>query len=239
MYLRSDLGSGSYSVFAFTRQVEAIIAAVTTMRQAPIRLAGRSADPALLEALRDVRAELTQLGLGPLFYWVSVVQSRRRMTSQGLAWYTFGERKLRLPRWTQRTRRESARAFGTKTLSLRAVLRHEFGHALADYLHLEDRACFQRTFGQGTYLTRYAAQNADEDFAETFMRMVTWGGTLRRQDADRSLRAKWRYVRAAVREAGGLRPRLHVDCPVCGEQHICRPGTRRCAACATTFRVAS
>lgn len=209
------------------------------MRHAPISLAGPDADPALLDALRDLRGELTQLGLGPLFYWVSVVQSRRRMSAKGLAWYTFGERKLRLPRWTRRTRRESARAFGTKTLSLRAVLRHEFGHALSDYLHLEDRSCFLRTFGTGTCLTRYAELNADEDFAETFMRFVTWGGQLRRAKTDRSLRAKWRYIRTAIREAGGLRPRLNVACPVCGERHVCRPGTQRCVACATTFRVAS
>jgi hypothetical protein len=228
-----------------TRNIEflwlgaSIIGGVPTMRQAPITLIGNATDPALVDALRDLRRELYALGLGPLFYWVTVVQSRRTMSARGLAWYTFGERKLRLPRWTQRTRRESARAFGAKALSLRAVLRHEFGHALADYLHLEDRRCFKRTFGQGTTLTRYAELNADEDFAETFMRFVTWGGKLRRTNPDRTLRAKWRYVRLAIREAGGLRPRLKVSCPVCGERHVCRPGTHRCAACATTFRVAS
>lgn len=209
------------------------------MRHAPIILRGSDNDPALVDALRDLRSELADVGLGPLFYWVSVVQSRRPASARGLAWYTFGERKLRLPRWTRRARRESARAFGAKSLSLRAVLRHEFGHALADYLHLEDRRCFKRVFGQGTFLTRYAAHNADEDFAETFMRFLTWGGQLRREDPDASLCAKWRYVRKAIREAGGLRPRLKVTCPMCGHQHVCRPGKQRCVACAVVFRVAS
>ena len=208
------------------------------MNRPLIRIHSSRQSASLTSALHDLRREFATLGLSGLFYWVTVEQCARPLTHRGMGWYLFDRRIIRLPRWSRSAVKASARASGSKHISLRAVLRHEFGHALADLLALGERADFRARFGHGEHLTAYAAENADEDFAETFMRYVTWGGRLRRRRPSPALRAKWEYVHRCVLEAAQRRPRLVVTCPSCGSEVACGLGPRRCGACHAPFLVA-
>lgn len=81
--------------------------------------------------------------------------------------------------------------FGQSRVSLRDVLRHEFGHALMD-LHpgLFRSRTFRDAFGSSVgaqhgwhhdpehHITPYAATNPEEDFCETFMVWLKWNGRL-------------------------------------------------------------
>ncbi len=209
-----------------------------SMHRPLIRIHSPGQSPSLTGALRDLRREFAAFGLSGLFYWVTVEQCARPLTARGMGWYLFDRRIIRLPRWSRSAVKASARASGSKHISLRAVLRHEFGHALADLLGLADRADFHSRFGHGEVLTDYAAENADEDFAETFMRFATWRGRLRRRRPSIELRRKWTYVEHCVDEAAQRRPRLLVSCPSCGSEVSCRLGARRCRACHSPFLVA-
>ncbi|MBA3684249.1 MAG: hypothetical protein H0W72_03305 [Planctomycetes bacterium] len=208
------------------------------MNRPLIRIHHPGPSPCLTAALRDLRGELAELGLSGLFYWVTVEQCTRPLTHRGMGWYLYDRRIIRMPRWNRRAAKASARASGSKHISLRGVLRHEFGHALADLLDLGDRPEFRSRFGQGETITDYAAENADEDFAETFMRYATWRGQLRRRSPSPALRRKWAYVRRCIIEAAQRRPRLLVACPSCGSDVACGLGPRRCGACRAPFLVA-
>ncbi len=208
------------------------------MHRPLIRIHSRRQSASLTAALRDLRREFAELGLSALFSWVSVEQCSRPLTSRGMGWYLYDRRIIRMPRWSRSAVKASARASGSKHISMRAVLRHEFGHALADLLELSERADFVARFGHGDVLTDYAAENADEDFAETFMRYATWSGRLRRRRPSHDVRRKWEYVHRCVNEVAHRRHRLLVACPTCGSARIGRVGARRCGACRASFRVA-
>ena len=77
---------------------------------------------------------------------------------------------------------------------IRNVVRHEFGHAVADVYRTElDRAVFRRAFGapcgrrsvarfrrnwEETCVSKYASKNTEEDWAETFMLFVQRKGRM-------------------------------------------------------------
>ena len=101
---------------------------------------------------------------------------------------------------------------GTYT-SLRDVLRHEYGHALADtHRGLIRSARFTDAFGGPHgwdtefeydplfHVSRYAAAATAEDFAELFMLYVRHGGALPKRFATEPIRGKWGYL-AALRTA--------------------------------------
>jgi hypothetical protein len=167
-------------------------------RRPVIQIPHPHASPSLRRALGAVRREFAAAGLAPLLEWVRVEQVGMPPTADAMGWYYFDRHTIRVPAWTPRAMRACARTTGTKHISLRAVLRHEFGHALFDYLDLERDRGFRRRFGRGECVSAYAATNAEEDFAETFMRWMTWGGDLRRPSAGRGLRGKWRFVGRCV-----------------------------------------
>jgi hypothetical protein len=88
------------------------------------------------------------------------------------------------------------------------VVRHEYAHALADThrglirsrrfrdafgTHHEDDDEFE--FDPRVHVSEYAAQNASEDFAETFMYYLRRKGELPRHLNWPAIRAKWRFVR--------------------------------------------
>lgn len=168
-------------------------------RRPVIQIPHPEASPSLRRALRDVRREFAAAGLGDLLDWVRVEQVEVPPTADAMGWYYFDRHTIRVPEWTPRAMRACARTTGGKHISLRSVLRHEFGHALFDYLRLDRDRGFRRRFGDGEFITAYAATNAEEDFAETFMRWMTWGGRLRRERPSAELRAKWRFVGRCVR----------------------------------------
>ena len=79
--------------------------------------------------------------------------------------------------------------FGESRVGLRDVLRHEFGHALVDmHPSLFRTVAFRETFGASVlaqhswqydpehHITPYAATSPEEDFCETFMLWLRWGG---------------------------------------------------------------
>ena len=167
-------------------------------RRPVIQIPHPEASPTLRRALVAVRREFAAAGLGDLLAWVRVEQVEVPPTADAMGWYYFDRHTIRVPEWTPRAMRACARTTGSKHISLRSVLRHEFGHALFDYLRLDRDPAFCRRFGHGDLITAYAGTNAEEDFAETFMRWMTWSGRLHRTQPSRSLRAKWRYVGRCV-----------------------------------------
>jgi hypothetical protein len=98
------------------------------------------------------------------------------------------------------------------------VLRHEFGHALADRYPkaLRDGDLFKKAFGgpygdrpakgtdpddwEGRCVSRYAATATQEDFAETFMFFLKHKGKIPARFANKpAIRKKWKAVAEIVR----------------------------------------
>jgi hypothetical protein len=98
--------------------------------------------------------------------------------------------------------------FGRHT-SLAYVLRHEYGHALADThrglfrssrfgaifgtAHEDEMTSFE--YDPSFHVSEYAATNASEDFAEVFALYLRHGGRLPRDHYTKPKQAKWRFVR--------------------------------------------
>jgi hypothetical protein len=98
--------------------------------------------------------------------------------------------------------------YGLPKASLRDVLRHEYGHALADVHRAFTRSDkFKRAFGVSyddettweydprQYVSEYATTNNAEDFAETVMYYVKSKGVIPKRWADKpEIRKKWKLV---------------------------------------------
>lgn len=94
--------------------------------------------------------------------------------------------------------------------SLRDVVRHEYGHAVAHWYPrlIQHSTRFKETFG-GSYwredhrdaedpndfVSDYAMTMPKEDFAETFMHYLRHGGELPRKFMTPAIRRKWKFVR--------------------------------------------
>ena len=104
---------------------------------------------------------------------------------------------------------------------MRDVIRHEFGHALADkYRKIFRGGIFKEAFGKsyGTwqvfdgddcldeYVSDYATTNTREDFAETFMLYMKYKGKMpARFRGKRAIVKKWKTVGRIIREIAALR----------------------------------
>ena len=104
---------------------------------------------------------------------------------------------------------------------MRDVIRHEFGHALADkYRKFFRGGIFKAAFGASygekkvfdgddwsdEYVTEYASTKAQEDFAETFMLYMKHKGKLpARYRGKCAIEKKWRTVGRIIREFAALR----------------------------------
>jgi hypothetical protein len=104
-------------------------------------------------------------------------------------------------------------------VTLADVVRHEYGHALAHtHRGLFRSRRFTAVFGASHenvdgfeydpefHVSRYAATNASEDFAECFMLYLKHSGRLPKPISTRPIRAKWRFIRdVSVAIRGGKR----------------------------------
>lgn len=92
--------------------------------------------------------------------------------------------------------------------SLKSVLRHEYGHVVADlYPKFVDSKAFEKAFAgnhedrksaqpydEKLYVTEYAATRPSEDFAEVFGLYLKHKGKIPKKFNHKCIAAKWRFV---------------------------------------------
>ncbi len=171
----------------------------------------------LARAIADVHRELRAVGLGHLACAVDVEVTWNPLHHVGFGLYFPSQATnelgtIRIPALALRSHngwirllRWLGRPAGS-LLSLRSVIRHEFGHALLDLLDRYE--ALGRPWGHGDHVSAYAETSADEDFAET---MMLWLKNRGRCPAGFSpgIRRKWKLVASAIR--AGRRRRIEFD----------------------------
>lgn len=181
--------------------------------------------PALNRAVRQVRTELAAVGLwttkvSAVDVWLSPVSLR------AYGWQHYGTTKdIVIPSVTLVSLLSGYRP------SLVDVVRHEYGHVVADvHRGLIRSSRFTRAFrgAHGSsvalpfqregYVTAYAASSPAEDFAETFMVYLRHGGRLPARFDTPFIRAKWTFIR----ELCGRVRAGHRRWPPEGAQRTCR-----------------
>jgi hypothetical protein len=157
----------------------------------------------LRQGISQIRRELQQLG----FLSEGVRKVRVKLTPFGMAYgyqYYGSSGDICIPALSLS---RFSTLLGYPYTSLRDVLRHEYGHAVAD-LHrgLIRSKKFSSAFGSGhcfekreefhpeVHLTPYAAHSPGEDFAETFMIFVRRGGLLPEWNGSMAIKRKWRFL---------------------------------------------
>lgn len=161
--------------------------------------------PRLNNALFQVQAELEDLG----FYDENLQTVDVYLVPFGAAygWQCYGGcREIRIPAISLS---KILDFFGRPYTSLRDTLRHEYAHAVADtHRGLFRSARFFDAFGASHessvewefdpdhHLTRYGATSPSEDFAETFMFYVRYGGALPPRLYTRAIARKWSFIRS-------------------------------------------
>jgi hypothetical protein len=157
----------------------------------------------LRSGLLQVRQELRRLG----FLSSAVSEVRVRLTAFGTAYgyqYYGGSGEIHIPAVSLS---RFSTILGYPYTSLRDVIRHEYGHAVADQHRALIRSrkfstafgashCFERReeFHPEVHLTGYAAHSPGEDFAETFMIFVRTGGVLPERNGSAAIKRKWRFL---------------------------------------------
>ena len=105
--------------------------------------------------------------------------------------------------------------------SLRDVVRHEYGHAIAHYYPtlIQRSSRFSTTFGgryfgqrrtrtsSRDFVSGYAKTCPAEDFSETFMLFLRHSGRLPTRFAPSAINCKWQFIEdlAAIVESGGTK----------------------------------
>ena len=98
-------------------------------------------------------------------------------------------------------------------VGLRDILRHEYGHVVADlYPKLSRSKAFRQAFGASygreeriapydpeKHVTKYASTEPAEDFSEVWMFHIKYGGRLPARFDTPAIRRKWKYVDRVVR----------------------------------------
>ena len=157
----------------------------------------------LRQGISQIRRELQQLG----FLSEGVRKVRVKLTPFGTAYgyqYYGSSGDICIPALSLS---RFSTLLGYPYTSLRDVLRHEYGHAVAD-LHrgLIRSKKFSSAFGSGhcfekreefhpeVHLTPYAAHSPGEDFAETFMIYVRTAGVLAACHQSKAIKSKWLFL---------------------------------------------
>jgi hypothetical protein len=159
----------------------------------------------LARARRRVIGELQRHG-----FWdedLAAVAVELTWLGSAYGWQYYGSSgEIRIPRIS--VARLQDRWNQSSYVSLADVLRHEYGHALADtHRGLFRSRRFSGAFGaphdgegEGTYdplhfVSEWAATNAAEDYAETFALYLRHDGRLPSRLDTPAIREKWRFVR--------------------------------------------
>jgi len=152
-------------------------------------------------ALSDVQRELSEIGLDDLIARVDIEESYGLddllTGAYGLFWPHARHRRIIGRITVPAFNLDVLNWFGGSRTSLRFVLRHEYGHALAHRLGLLGRP--GRPWGIGTHVSSYALTNPDEDLAETVALHLTNRGRFPYRRRDPDLLAKWRAAGALLR----------------------------------------
>jgi len=158
----------------------------------------------LRQGISQIRRELQQLG----FLSEGVRKVRVKLTPFGMAYgyqYYGSSGDICIPALSLS---RFSTLLGYPYTSLRDVLRHEYGHAVAD-LHrgLIRSKKFSSAFGSGhcfekreefhheVHLTPYAAHSPGEYFAETFMIYDRTAGVLPDCHQSKAIKSKWLFLR--------------------------------------------
>lgn len=157
----------------------------------------------LQEAYDLVVAELEQLG----FYDDRLYEVEVYLVPAGFAlgWQHYGgDQSICIPAISFDRLRS---LFGWEPIELADVVRHEFGHAVADtHRGLLRSRRFSSVFGGSheserstpydptRHVTAYAATKPSEDFAEVFYLYLKNGGRLPCCYSSTPIRAKWRFI---------------------------------------------
>ena len=160
--------------------------------------------PRLQSALDDVMDELDELGL-----WnerLAKVDVYLTWVGSAYGWQLYrGSGHIEIPVLSLSRLSESFLSGGRMTL--RDLLRHEYGHAVADTNRALIRSRrFAAAFGtphdsempsdysEDEHVTAYAAEDSSEDFAEVFRYHLKHSGNLPRRFQTPVIRRKWFFV---------------------------------------------
>lgn len=180
-------------------------------------------------AVLDVQAELGRAGLwneGSRLLQVDVIWCRwpQYVAHDALGFFTHGTWPLaKLFGYKTGHIYIPSYVFGVWERSLRNLIRHEYGHAVAHYYPqlIQRSGWFADAFGDcysrgyplpewqrhpRNFVSKYAATEPAEDFAETFRLFLRRAGKHRATDS-RAIRKKWSFIAAAVRAIGEGRSR--------------------------------
>ena len=158
----------------------------------------------LNSALADVRAELDKFG-----FW----NPRLANIDVYLTWFgsAYGWQHYRTSGVIEITAFSLCRLCeaipGSESVPLRDIVRHEYAHAIADGNRgLMRSSQFRRAFGKhhdsdspsvyspDMHVSKYAAEDAGEDFAEVSMCYLKYSGKLPRRLDTPAIRKKWGFV---------------------------------------------
>ena len=172
--------------------------------------------PRLQSALDDVMDELDELGL-----WnerLAKVDVYLTWVGSAYGWQLYrGSGHIEIPALSLSRLSEMFLSGGRMTL--RDLLRHEYGHAVADTNRALIRSRrFADAFGtphdseipsdysEDEHVTAYAAEDSSEDFAEVFMFYLKHSGKIPSRFETRQIKLKWQFVdRLCQRIADGKR----------------------------------
>lgn len=167
----------------------------------------------LARARRRVIRELERHG-----FWdddLAAVAVELTWLGSAYGWQYYGSTgEIKIPRVS--VARIQDRLNETSYVSLADVLRHEYGHALADtHRGLFRSRRFSDAFGAPhdgvggraydslCFVSEWAATDAAEDYAETFALWLRHGGRLPSRLDTPAIREKWRFVRDLGRRMRG------------------------------------
>lgn len=157
----------------------------------------------LRSACRSVQTDLNSLG----FWTKKLADVTVRQTLFGLSYgwqYYHGCGDIVIPRLSAIRLYDNCRG---KSIPLRDILSHEYGHAVADcHRGVMRSPKFEQAFGAShddlesfsyndqSHVSRYASDSAGEDFAETFMYYIKHKGKLPRIFSTQIIKKKWDFV---------------------------------------------